>query len=155
MDKRSFMGAASRFLIAGAVAITGGCATSYQLSVMPRDSGKVYTGVADDAGYGEGRVSITIENKAYTGTWVQSVPDRTTGWVSGGFGFGRWGHRGGLGTYVTIENPQGGEVKALLTAADGTGLRCDFRSGYGHGGGLCRDDRGREYDVQIRPAPRG
>ena len=133
----------------------GGCATNYQLALMPRDSGKVYQGIAEDAGSGEGRMSVTIENKTYNGTWVHTVPERTTGWVMGGFGFGRWGRHGGLGTMITMDNPQGGEAKALLTAADGSGLRCDFRSGQGRGGGLCRDDRGREYDVQVRPAPRG
>jgi hypothetical protein len=61
---------------------------------------------------------------------------------------------GSLGTFVTIDNPQGGESKALLTASDGSGLRCDFKSGQGHGGGACKDDKGREYDVQVRRAER-
>jgi hypothetical protein len=136
-----------------AALLVGGCATSYQLAVMPRDSGKVYQGYAEDNGGGEGRMSVTIEDKIYNGTWVQSVPERTTGFVTGGLGFGRWGRFGAFGSTIIIENPQGGEAKALLSAADGSGLRCDFRSGQGHGGGLCRDDRGREYDVQVRPAP--
>lgn len=142
-------------LLVAALAL-GGCATTYQLSVMPRDSGKLYTGIAHDDGRGEGRISIDLEGKAYQGTWVQVAPDRTTAYVSGGFGWG-FGRRGwgGLGTMVTIDNPQGGASKALLTAADGSGLRCDFGASQGHGGGVCRDDRGREYDVQLRPAPRG
>ena len=143
----------NKFSLAAAALLLGGCATSYQLQLMPRDSGKVYAGFADDNGNGEGRISITIESRTYNGTWVQAVPERTTGFVSGGFGFGRWGRFGGLGSTITIENPGGGEAKALLTAADGSGLRCDFRSGQGRGGGVCRDDRGREYDVQVRPAP--
>ena len=144
-----------KIVVVLAAAALGGCATSYQLSVMPRDSGRIYSGVAEDAGAGEGRISITIENKTYNGTWVQTVSERTTGYVTGGFGFGRWHRFGGLGTMITIENPTGGEAKALLTSADGAGMRCDFRSGQGHGGGTCRDDRGREYDVQFRPVPRG
>ena len=143
-------------LVLFAAGVLGGCATSYQLSLMPRDSGKIYSGVADDSGGGEGRISITIESKTYNGTWVQSVPDRSSGFVTGGgFGWGRWGRGVGLGTVITFDNPQGGEAKALLAAADGSGLRCDFRSAQGHGGGVCRDDKGREYDVQFRPAPRG
>jgi len=140
-------------IILAAALLLGGCATSYQLALMPRDSGKVYQGYAHDAGAGEGPISITIEAKTYNGTWVQSVPDRSSGWVMGGLGFGRWGRHGGFGTTITIDNPSGGEAKALLTAADGSGLRCDFRSGQGRGGGVCRDDKGREYDVQVRPAP--
>ena len=142
--------------LAGALALTG-CATSYQLSVMPRDSGKIYSGSAENAGNAsEGAISITIEDKVYKGTWVQITSGTTTGYVSGGYGW--WGgYRGGGGT-VMVDNPQGGDAKALLTASDGSGLRCDLRGGggsYSRGGGVCRDDRGREYDVQIRPAPKG
>lgn len=140
--------------IVAALALSG-CATTYQLSLMPRDSGKLYTGTAHETAGGEGRISITIEGKTYNGTWVQTTPDRTHGYVTGGlgWGFGRRGF-GGLGTMITLDNPQGGEAKALLTAADGSGLRCDFKSGQGLGGGVCRDDKGKEYDVQMRPAPR-
>jgi len=55
-----------------------------------------------------------------------------------------------------MDNPQGGEAKALLNAPDGSGLRCDFKSGSERrvGGGVCKDDRGREYDVQIRKVSR-
>lgn len=132
----------------------GGCATTYHISLMPRDSGKLYQGIAGDNGGGEGPVSVTIEDKTYTGTWVAVTPDRTYGYVSGGFGWGRRGGGVGVGGVVTMDNPQGGEAKALLAASDGSGLRCDLRSGQGHGGGVCRDDRGREYDVQLRAVSR-
>ncbi len=126
-----------------------GCASTVQLTLMPRDSGRLYHGTADDGG-SEGRIAITIDDKAYAGTWVEAAPARTTGTVAGG-AWGGWGRRGwGLGT-VSVDNPEGGLYKALLTAPDGSGLRCDLRGGYGHGGGTCRDDKGREYDVQIRP----
>ena len=144
-----------RYAIIVAALALSGCATTYHLSLMPRDSGRIHTGVAEDSGAGgEGRISITIDNKTYNGTWVQMAPERTHGFVTGGFGFGRRGWSG-IGTMISIDNPQGGEAKALLTAADGSGLRCDLRSGQGTGGGVCRDDRGKEYDVQLRPAPRG
>jgi len=44
-----------------AAAALSGCASTYQLQLMPRDSGKLYTGVAHDSGSGEGSMSITIE----------------------------------------------------------------------------------------------
>ncbi len=138
-----------RSLILVAALALAGCASTYQLTVMPRDSGRLYTGVAEDAGNGEGRISITIDGKEYAGTWVETQPSTTTGFVSG-FGF----RRGGMGSFITMDNPQGGESKALLTAADGSGLRCDFKSGQGRGGGVCKDDRGREYDVQVRRTER-
>ena len=142
------------FIATAALALSG-CATTYQLSLMPRDSGKLYSGTAEENVHGEGRISIDIEGKRYQGTWVHMAPERSHGFVSGGIGFGRRAY-GGFGTMFSIDNPNGAEAKALLTAADGSGLRCDFRSGYGRGGGVCRDDRGREYDVQMRPAtPKG
>ncbi len=138
--------------ILAALALSG-CATTYQLSLMPRDSGKMYSGTAQESANGEGRISIEIEGKTYAGTWVQTAPDRTYGYVTGGIGFGR--RLGGLGI-VSMDNPGGGEAKALLSAADGSGLRCDLKSGRGGGGGVCKDDRGKEYDVQLRAlAPRG
>jgi hypothetical protein len=143
-------------LVAVVALALGGCATAYQLTLMPRDSGKMYQGYADGISGGEGRISVTIEDKVYNGTWVSVVPERSSGWVSGGVGYGRHGWAGGGFGSIYMDNPNGGESKALLTAADGSGLRCDFRGTLGQGGGVCRDDRAREYDVQLRPtAPRG
>ena len=140
------------------LALTGllglaGCASTYQLTLMPRDSGKTYTGVMEGLASGQGPISVTIEGKTYNGTWVESAPAYTTGWVSGGMGYGHrgWGGWGGGGT-VHMDTPGGGAAKALLTASDGTGLRCDLRGTRSGGGGECRDDKGKEYDVQIRLA---
>jgi hypothetical protein len=140
-----------RYALLFAALALAGCASTYDLRVMPRDSGKMYSGTAQDAGSGEGTMSIAIEGKTYNGTWTETQPSTSTAYVMGGFGWGRRGF-GGLGTFVTMDNPQGGEAKALLTASDGSGLRCDFKSGQERrvGGGVGKDDRGREYDVQIR-----
>ncbi len=138
-------------LVIAAALVAGGCASTYHLTLMPRDSGKLYEGVAEDSGGTEGSMSVTIEGVTYSGTWVEVVSDRTTGYVSGGYGYRRGGF--GMGGVVTMDNPQGGEAKALLRSPGGAGLRCDLRGGGGRaGGGVCRDDKGLEYDVQIRPA---
>ena len=115
--------------LAAALALSG-CATTYQLSLMPRDSGQIFTGVVHDTGGGEGPISVTIEGTTYNGSWVQASPDRSYGYVSGGYGYGRrgWGGWAG-GGMISMDNP------------------------YGTGGGVCRDDRGREYDVQMRAGP--
>jgi len=137
-----------------ATAALAGCATvtTYQLTAMPRDSGKLYSGTAQDTGGTEGPISITIEGKTYTGTWVQTRAATTSGYVSGGYGTGPYWHGGGWygGGFISMDNPAGGAAKALLTAPDGSGLRCDFKSGQGSGGGECRDDKGQTYDVQVR-----
>jgi hypothetical protein len=142
------------FLLAMALALSG-CASTYQLTLMPRDSGKTYGGTMDNLAGGQGRISVTIEGKVYNGTWVEAAPAYTTGWMSGGFGYGGyhrgWGGWGGMGSF-SIDNPAGGTAKALLTAPDGSGLRCDFQGTRYGGGGMCRDDAGKTYDVQIRVA---
>ncbi len=129
------------------VVLLAGCASTYHLTLMPRTSGKLYYGEAVQRG-AQADVSVTIEGKTYTGTWVEVAPDRTTGYVTGWWGW----RRSGIGTTVTVDNPAGGEAKALLQAADGSGLRCDIRGmAYGRsGGGTCQDDKGLVYDVQIR-----
>lgn len=139
-----------KILIAAAALALGGCASTYQLTLMPRDSGKLYYGTAEETSGGDGTVSITIDAKTYSGSWVQITSDRSSAYVSGGYGWGRRGGGWGLGTMVTVDNPEGSLSSALLQAPDGSGLRCEFRGGYGRGGGHCRDDRGREYDVQLR-----
>src|SRR4051812_25775137 len=102
-------------MTAAAALALAGCATTYQMNLMPRDSGRMYSGIVHDNGSGEGQVTVQIENKTYTGTWVNTTPDRTTGWVSGGFGFGGRGRYGfgGIGTTISTENPYGTESKAL------------------------------------------
>src|SRR4029079_14685580 len=68
---------------AALLALCGCAAVNYDLTVMPRDSGTLYQGVAEDRG-GQGPISITIENKTYHGSWVQVEPERSYGYVSGG-----------------------------------------------------------------------
>ena len=132
----------------------GGCSTTYQLTLMPRNSGMLYYGTANDANTGQGAITVTIGSTVYTGSWLQVTPSTTTGYVGsvwGGGGGWRWGGGGG---YVSMENPNGGRANALLRSADGSGLRCDFNgSSQGFGGGTCRDDTGLVYDVQIRSVP--
>src|SRR5260221_870815 len=119
-----------RALIIAAALALAGCASTYQLTVMPRDSGKLYSGVAQDAGKGEGRISITLEDKTYSGTWVETQPSEATGYVTGGLGWGSgWRGRGALGTFITLDKPPGGGSKARPRPADGTGRRCGVQNG--------------------------
>ena len=131
----------------------GGCATTYQVTLMPRNSGKLYTGVLENANTGEGAISVTIEGVTYRGTWVETTPSRTTGYVTGAVGSRRAWAWGG-GSILSVDNPEGGTAKALLQSPDGKGLRCDLRESGRTGGGTCRDDAGNEYDVQLRQSAR-
>src|SRR5258705_4253890 len=118
---------------------------------MAGDVGMLYPGVAEAAGSADGGIAATNEDNTDGAAGAEPRPAYTTGYVSGGVGYGYrgWGWRGG-GGFVSMDNPGGSESKALLTAPDGSGLRCDFRSGYGNGGGICFDDKGRAYGGQVR-----
>jgi hypothetical protein len=131
-------------------ALLAGCATNYALTLMPRTSGQQYFGEAISKGGDEAEVTVAIGERTYKGTWVVSRPPPTTGFTVGGL-FGTYGR--GVGTSVHVDSQAGTDAKALLRAADGSGLRCDFKGvgGAGAGGGTCQDDRGLVYDVQLRP----
>jgi hypothetical protein len=130
------------------IALLAGCASSYSLTLMPRDSGQLYHGEASGQTGGETQVSVVIGEPTYQGTWVVADPAPTTGFVVGGI-FGS--RRSGIGTSVVLDNPAGTEAKALLRSADGHGLRCDFKGVNGpSGSGTCQDDQGLVYDVQLR-----
>jgi hypothetical protein len=129
-----------------------GCTSTYSLTLMPRNSGKIYSGEAVSASGADTQVAITIEERVYKGNWVVTQPPPSTSFGIGGIfgGGGRGGVGVGMSTGNTVVVDQG-EAKALLRAADGSGLRCDLRgANTGSGSGTCQDDRGLVYDVQIR-----
>ncbi len=135
-----------------AAALLGACASSYDLTLMPRDSGTIHKGQAyRPAGSDDTQVNIVIDDKSYAGTWVVNAPERSTGYVTAGIGLGHRRAGFGIATAPVVIDSSGGETKALLRAADGSGLRCDLKgiSG-GRGSGTCQDDQGILYDVQVR-----
>ena len=131
-----------------------GCTSTYSLTLMPRNSGQVYYGEAVSHSGEETQVTVTIAERVYKGNWVIAQPPPTSSFSIGGFFGGGGGGRGGMGvgigTGTTVVVDQS-DAKALLRAADGSGLRCDLRgANTGSGSGTCQDDQGLVYDVQIR-----
>jgi hypothetical protein len=130
------------FALLLAVVGSAGCARTWQVQMLPRDSGKIYTGMAQGDGSGGGRVTITIEDETYTGPAIRTSANES-------FGFSQaYGSRG-LNTFG-IAQSFGGTVyvKAILSSADNHGLRCDLSGdGHGHLGGICVDDKARVCDV--------
>ncbi len=122
-----------------------GCA--YQLTAMPRDSGKVYRGEASSNGMGGGTISLTIDERTYTGRWVKTSSNDSYTIINT---YGK-NSRGGTATGAGFAQTYGdGAGKAMLTSADGKGMRCEFSiGGFGTGGGVCMDDAGRLFDLQY------
>ena len=76
-------------------AVLSGCASTYQLTLMPRTSGKLYFGEAvEQSAGGEASLTVRIDDQVYTGTWVTTSSSRSTAYVTGGVG---WGRRGSVG----------------------------------------------------------
>jgi len=143
-DARAPTGAAAALLVA---CLLGACSTTYDLTLMPSNHGTLLHGTAVETPGGQASISIEVGDRLYTGNWVKVTPEHTTTYVgASSWGWAGWGPFGG------VDRSTGDAVaKALLQAADGTGMRCDlFGLTGGQGTGKCTDDKGLVYDVQIR-----
>jgi len=143
--------------VAAALAVAGCAPGVYQLTAMPRDSGATYEGTIVDPRAGDGTISIALPGRTYTGEWsrtAQQGNDYVVSGVGGAWGprWGGWGGFGGAGLATATRVDPSATWIALLKAPDGSGLRCDIATdGNGRGGGTCRDDAGKIYDIQFRP----
>lgn len=139
-------------------ALLGGCVPSQKLSVnqdvvmsrdlmlMPRGGGATGIGTA----YRGGDIAITVGGKTYKGTFV-IVPS------GGGAMITNTMHTapGAMPAYssgVSAVASNGGTGNALLRAADGSGMRCQFQYSGTDAYGVCQDDKGKLFDAQtLRP----
>ena len=124
-----------------ALAFLLGC--TGQVQMMPRDSGKIYSGTVQGSATGSGTMSIAIDGETYTGPIV-----RTSSGDS--FGFIQQYGRGGATAFSTVVSSSGTHnVKGILSSTNGRGLRCEFTSDGNGGGGICVDDKSRIYDAVV------
>src|SRR5258706_14812752 len=95
-----------------------GC--GYQVRMMPRDGGTLYLGEA--SGLGNGSVSVIIDGKTFSGTWV-TVADSGNLTLLNTYGRNSRGTTySGFGTAQSSSTR--GTGVALLSAPDNSGLRC-------------------------------
>lgn len=121
--------------------LLAGCA--YNVTLMPRDSGKTYTGTLD-AGAGRGTMTLAMDGATCTGPIVRVASNETFG-IASGFGAT---NRGTTASGFSVAATSGDVfAKALLTCSDGSGLRCDMTGRPGTAGGVCQDDKGRIFDA--------
>lgn len=134
-------------LIALACVAFTGCA--YQVQMMPRDSGKVFSGEASSSGGGTGSIFITIDGDRYDGTYMQVASDAQFGFVQA-YGSNNRGTRA-TATATSVSGGSNSAYKAILTSQSGKGLRCDFQSSGMGAAGVCVDDARKPYDVIVTP----
>lgn len=132
---------ALKFLVILATFALGGCSGFVQM--MPRDSGKVYSGAVQGSATGSGTMTIDIEGQIYSGPIMRTSTSDSFGLIQ------QFNGRGLVGT-TTVANIGGNAtVKALLSTSTGRGLRCEFNSTGSGGAGVCVDDPGRVYDALV------
>jgi hypothetical protein len=122
----------------GLTFLASGCVVHRQIQMIPRDSGKVYSGTLEGR-LGAGKMTVTIDGRQFTGPVVTTQSNESFGYFQT---FGRNGSTAGF-----IQAGGGGILKAVLTSSDEHGLRCDLvGDGSGHGSAICVDDNKRVYD---------
>lgn len=121
--------------------LLAGCSGTIQ--VMPRDSGKVYSGTVQGGATGAGAITIDIDGQTYTGTVVRTSSGDSFGFMQ------QYGKRGMVSTGTMASVGGTATVKAILSSPAGRGLRCEFTSDGSGGGGICVDDQGRVLDAIV------
>lgn len=124
-----------------AVLALSGCAGYVQM--MPRDSGKVYSGTVQGSATGAGTMTIDIDGQTYTGPVVRTGSNDSFGFIQ------QYGKRGMMSTGTMASVGSTANVKAMLSSPAGRGLRCEFTSDGSGGGGVCVDDQGRVLDAIV------
>ncbi len=114
------------------------CGCSHALTLMAIDGGGTGMGRATGVG-GRGTLEVQLAGKTFTGTWVNAQ--------GGSVGFGSVGRA----SFTTTSVDAGSTGSALLSASDGSTLRCRFVYGgmSGAGYGQCEDNAGKRYELQI------
>lgn len=117
-----------------------GC--GHNITLMARNSGDMWQGRAASSWGNSGQLTIDLNNQTYIGRWVYSA--------GGSFGLlNTYGANPTTGTIIGVSGS--GIGNALLKAADGSTLRCEFKYSEwtGTGIGVCQDGNQALYDMQI------
>jgi hypothetical protein len=131
-------------ILLGVSLILMGCYSPRILTLMPRDTGKTYTGTMISTGNGVGNITITIDQITYSGPVVRVGSNETFGFATAFGSNSRGTSASSIGSSFSDGDQFG---KAILSSIGGKGLRCDMSGRYSSGGGICVDDEKRIYDV--------
>lgn len=126
-----------RIFLCGAFALVlSGC--SYNMQLMARDDGKIYSGSAKSNGAGSGTLTVSLGDKTCSGSFAKAASGDSFGFIQS------FGSRGVNSN--TLQTFGSSQFKGILSCSDGTGLRCDV-VGASTGGGICVDSKNRIYDM--------
>jgi hypothetical protein len=131
-------------IAAALVCALSSCA--WDMTLMPRDSGQTYSGTFKGNGMGVGSITVTIDGVTYTGPAVRVASNDTFGFANMAASNNRGLVTTGTGTFFAEGDKY---VKAILSAPNGHGLRCDLVGRSHGGGGICVGDDQRVYDAVL------
>lgn len=125
--------------VAAVSLLVAGC--NHNLYMVGRTNGASGKAVLQTVpGHPSGDMTIAVGSKVYSGTWV---------FKNGGGIVGVGAVGGSVGSVVGSNSSGNGSM--LLSAADGSTLRCsfDYDTLSATGLGVCQDSAGEFYDLQI------
>jgi hypothetical protein len=125
-----------------ALVTISGCA--YNLTLMPRDSGKTYMGEMQGNGAGSATLTVQLDDATCTGPGARVASNQSFGFANT---YGTNSRGASTNAFTTTQNSGDSQVKAILSCSNGSGLRCDMTGQGAAGGGICVDDKGRVYDI--------
>lgn len=130
------------------VALAGCVTLSHDFYLIGRQSGTTGQGTVPANGQHGGPITITLGGKAFRGRWVYV---ETGGSVGLGAATSSSGTRATTTTGTFVGLPTGGNGTVMAAASDGMTLRCTFYFSEWNlkGTGVCQDNKGETYDLQI------
>ena len=131
-------------LIALAFACLACAGCAFNVTLMPRDSGKVYTGEMSGPGNGTGTMTVKMDGEdVCTGPFAKVASNESVGFANTFLA----NSRGKTANAFTTSSMSGDiTIKAIMSCTSGKGLRCEMTGRVG-GGGICTDDAGRVFDA--------
>jgi hypothetical protein len=134
-----------------ALGVLSGCARPYDLYLMGRSSGDQARTTIERTAQPGGDFAVLLHGKQYVGRWVYM---ENAGAVTNGAATGVSGGQVATANGVALSAPRQGGGSVIAAAADGSTLHCQytFDSWSRSGVGVCQDNRGELYDLQITQA---
>ena len=131
------------------VAVLSGC--GHNVTLMERGGPAAGGGAIPYTMMNSGDITITIDGEPYSGRWVLSKGGSYSFGTAFGSSVGAGGASTGTAYGSGINMSASGNGNILARSEAGKGLRCIFNySGMSrNGAGVCQDDDGRVYDMQI------
>ncbi len=139
-------------MLAAAAMVLAGCTQHYDVYLMGRSSAdQARSTIVVTAGHPGGDFAIQIRGKQYLGRWIYVA---NGGAVSLGTAVGVSGTHVATGNAMAISTPTEGGGSIFAAASDGSALHCQygFNAWSRSGVGLCQDNGGEMFDLQINPS---